>query len=387
MIITLLRKPLEGTVADNVLKHGCGGINIDASRVSFEGSESIDFNAKQRQQADPKEKGWSGHVAQVGSEIQMYKEKGRFPANLVLIHKEGCELQGTKKIKPNGSGTASKKSCVNDCPVKSLDEQSGILKSGAMDSIAKGGQYTTFGQMYERRVQNPASEGGASRFFKQFNTGYEIVDYFKLMITPPIEDPIVLVTPPNDFITDRESVHGLILLGEPTKTQAKEILTGLKSGAHIVMIPEKDSIGYKGTIALEDLGFEVRDSIFVADGTSDIFYGSKASRSEREAGLEVKESSRSNIHPTVKPIEVMEWCGRDIAPNSKVVDPFLGSGTTGVAMSRLGHDFVGIELNPEYAEICEARIRYWMPIGTEMESEAQVSTTQADEGQISLFDS
>ena len=83
----------------------------------------------------------------------------------------------------------------------------------------------------------------------------------------------------------------------------------------------------------------------------------------------------------------MEWCGRDIAPNSKVVDPFLGSGTTGVAMSRLGHDFVGIELNPEYAEICEARIRYWMPIGTEMESEAQVSTTQADEGQISLFDS
>jgi DNA modification methylase len=95
---------------------------------------------------------------------------------------------------------------------------------------------------------------------------------------------------------------------------------------------------------------------------------------------------RANIHPTVKPIEIMEWCARDIAPNSKVVDPFLGSGTTGVAMSRLGHDFVGIELNPEYAEICEARIRHWAPIGTEVESEAGVGEAEEKEGEMySLF--
>jgi hypothetical protein len=55
--------------------------------------------------------------------------------------------------------------------VEALDNQSGILKSGAMDSIAKADQYTTYGKMYERRVTNPASEGGASRFFKQVGGG------------------------------------------------------------------------------------------------------------------------------------------------------------------------------------------------------------------------
>ena len=39
-------------------ENGCGGLNIDATRVGYSDSESIDFNAKQRQQADPKEKGW-----------------------------------------------------------------------------------------------------------------------------------------------------------------------------------------------------------------------------------------------------------------------------------------------------------------------------------------
>ena len=83
----------------------------------------------------------------------------------------------------------------------------------------------------------------------------------------------------------------------------------------------------------------------------------------------------------------MKWCGRDIAPNSKVVDPFLGSGTTGISMSRLGHDFIGIELNHEYAKICESRIRHWMPIGSEITSEAGVGKAEPKEGDtISIFD-
>lgn len=246
-----------------------------------------------------------------------------------------------------------------------------------------------------------------------------MIEYFKTMITPPVEDACVIVSQPNeiDFSTYKKEVfeegalvptyepmvHGLILLGEPTDEQSKEIMSILKPGAHVVMIPK--DIGYKGVIALEDTGFEVRDAIFVGENSEDFHYTSKASRSEREAGLsplnKVSAGSyrfravghfgpipqRANIHPTVKPIEIMEWCARDIEPKSKVVDPFMGSGTTGIAMSRLGHDFVGIELNPEYAKICESRIRHWMPIGTEMDSEAQVGISQPEEGQISLFDS
>lgn len=43
-------------------------------------------------------------------------------------------------------------------------------------------------------------------------------------------------------------------------------------------------------------------------------------------------------------------------PNGKVLDPFTGSGSTGVAAKRLGFEFIGIELNPEYVEIAKARI-------------------------------
>jgi len=229
----------------------------------------------------------------------------------------------------------------------------------------------------------------------------EMIEYFKTMITPPVDDACVVVSTLDDLdfsaykkevyeegalIPSYEPmVHGLILLGEPTDEQAKEIMDILKPGAHVVMIPE--DIGYKGVIALEDTGFEVRDAIFVADKSDSFYYTSKASRSEREAGLSAEGAGRANIHPTVKPIDIMEWCARDISPNSKVVDPFLGSGTTGIAMSRLRHDFVGVELNPEYAKICEARIRHWMPLGTEIESEAQVGKAKPQKGeQISIFD-
>lgn len=269
-----------------------------------------------------------------------------------------------------------------------------------------------------------------------------MIEYFKTMISPPVEDACVIVAHPQEIeftkylkvekqgagsgaIIDLNVplAHGVILLSEPTDEQSKEIFKILKPGGHVVLIPE--DIGYKGVIALEDTGFEVRDAIFVAEESDTFYYTSKASRGEREAGLKgfnkknnteltgreegsaglmrVREDGsigtnpyagmaggvepRANIHPTVKPIDIMEWCARDIKPKSKVVDPFLGSGTTGIAMSRLGHDFVGIELNLEYAKICEARIRHWMPIGTEIESEAQVGKAEPQKGeQISIFD-
>jgi len=100
--------------------------------------------------------------------------------------------------------------------------------------------------------------------------------------------------------------------------------------------------------------------------------------------LVAEEGKRGNVHPTVKPIEIMEWCARGIEASSTIVDPFMGSGTTGIAMSRKGHNFIGIELNPEYAQISEQRIRHWKPIDTEIKSEAKPVDTEF-KGQVSLF--
>ena len=70
------------------------------------------------------------------------------------------------------------------------------------------------------------------------------------------------------------------------------------------------------------------------------------------------EDNRTFCHPSQKPIEVMEWCVRQLpAEASTVLDPFMGSATTGVACVRLGKPFIGIEREPEYFEIACERIR------------------------------
>ena len=108
----------------------------------------------------------------------------------------------------------------------------------------------------------------------------------------------------------------------------------------------------------------------------------KASRSEREAGCEhlavgvwdeTREpdapggnnprnrgtTERGNTHSTVKPIALMRWLVRLVTPpGGTVLDPFLGSGTTACAALAEGFDVIGIEREPDYMKIAEARVRH-----------------------------
>lgn len=61
-------------------------------------------------------------------------------------------------------------------------------------------------------------------------------------------------------------------------------------------------------------------------------------------------------HPTQKPIRLMEWCLGQISDAQTILDPFMGSGTTGVACAKLGRKFVGIEIEPKYFDIACKRI-------------------------------
>ena len=126
-----------------------------------------------------------------------------------------------------------------------------------------------------------------------------------------------------------------------------------------------------------------------ANDPSRFFYVAKASKREKEAGLEGfptqsageltggrKEGSaglnnpragagrtskgRANTHPTVKPIALMRWLVRLVTPpGGTVLDPFAGSGTTGIAAVLEGFHFVGCELDPAHVQIAEARIEHW----------------------------
>lgn len=78
------------------------------------------------------------------------------------------------------------------------------------------------------------------------------------------------------------------------------------------------------------------------------FYCAKASKSDRGEG---------NIHPTVKPTALMRYlCKLVTQPNGVVLDPFMGSGSTGKAAMLEGFRFIGMELNEEYIKIARARI-------------------------------
>ena len=117
------------------------------------------------------------------------------------------------------------------------------------------------------------------------------------------------------------------------------------------------------------------------------FYCAKASKADRDEGLnnfqdkqierlsggEFKHNSGSlnsdknggiakNFHPTVKPTKLMQYLVKLVTPKGgTVLDPFMGSGSTGKACKLEGFDFIGIELDPEYIEIAKARIKATKP--------------------------
>ena len=84
------------------------------------------------------------------------------------------------------------------------------------------------------------------------------------------------------------------------------------------------------------------------------FYCPKVSKSER---------GEDNTHPTVKPQELMKYLCRLVTPKGgTVLDPFMGSGSTGMAAKDEGFDFIGIEKEKEYFEIAEKRIKTASPL-------------------------
>jgi site-specific DNA-methyltransferase (adenine-specific) len=153
-------------------------------------------------------------------------------------------------------------------------------------------------------------------------------------------------------------------------------------------------------------------------GASRFFYVAKASRAERNAGLDGFEekmphdnaghvhadgrawdvpgshsTARANHHPTVKPIALMRWLVRLVTPpGGTVLDPFTGSGTTGCAAVLEGFNFIGCERDPEYVPIANARIAWWAehPEGQDvvaaLDAEAKRQKVAAT-GQDDLFSS
>jgi site-specific DNA-methyltransferase (adenine-specific) len=140
---------------------------------------------------------------------------------------------------------------------------------------------------------------------------------------------------------------------------------------------------WPANVILDEEAAAALDAQSGVGGASRFFYTAKASRSEREAGLDGVEAkreadrtaddlpggdnprnltntARSNHHPTVKPIALMRYMIRLVVPRGAVVlDPFMGSGSTGCAAMVEGMQFVGIDITPEYVDIARRRLAWW----------------------------
>ena len=96
-----------------------------------------------------------------------------------------------------------------------------------------------------------------------------------------------------------------------------------------------------------------------------VFNGQSSNASKDMKGVEQKFTTKpsANIHPTVKPVELMKYLCRLVTPKGgTVLDPFMGSGSTGMAAKDEGFDFIGIEKEKEYFEISEQRIKTTAPL-------------------------
>lgn len=142
------------------------------------------------------------------------------------------------------------------------------------------------------------------------------------------------------------------------------------------------------------------------------FYCAKASKKDRDSGLDMLEekvvndgrktdidnafqrglTSRKNIHPTVKPVELMQYLIRLVSPKgATILDPFNGSGSTGKAVAFENREresefkYIGIELDPEYCEISKGRIDYALN-KFEYDMIHDIKKEEQETGQMSLFD-
>ena len=132
---------------------------------------------------------------------------------------------------------------------------------------------------------------------------------------------------------------------------SEEVLAGFPQGRSSGVFSPKDHHNGGYVQGVTNFGGKGIPSTMYSDtgSAARFFYAAKASKKDRGEG---------NTHPTVKPTDLMRYLCRLVTPpGGTVLDPFMGSGSTGKAAMREGFRFIGCEMSPEYLEIARARIK------------------------------
>jgi len=359
--ITVARKPLEGTVAENVLKWHTGAVNVDRCRVGSEGGTT------RSEQAPYAESGWrTGHKVET-------LNKDRWPAN--LIH-DGSE-EVTELL---NDAARFFKCCPSDrvCPLCNLTHAKAcnniqVWKSILVSSAEKRGWTSQATSEFIARVNaiGPASE----RIVQNVKSAGNLCDSCAISIA------VALVAIKTSDFSNEELQAILDYTGNCNNSILTQNLACFAElWENIDIIPTTKSLSLLFGSVQDVTGNFTRQDTKAGEELkcepSRFAYVPKASKRDRDEGLEEmeekprnerKEGGKSvlevsgklakNHHPTVKPTDLMRYLCRLVTPPGGVVlDPFMGSGSTGKAAMLEGFRFIGCELSEEYFKIADARI-------------------------------
>jgi DNA modification methylase len=226
-------------------------------------------------------------------------------------------------------------------------------------------------------------------------------------LKPAYEPAILARKPLRGTVADNVAQWGTGGLNIDGCRVGDEVLSEQKAGQrnifafnrHNITTPQR--VGrWPANVILDEEAAAALEAQSGVGGASRFFYTAKASRSEREAGLDGVEakkvliysekaqgplpqqtpsipSQRANHHPTVKPIALMRYMIRLVVPRGAVVlDPFMGSGSTGCAAMVEGMQFIGIDITPEYVDIARRRLAWW---SCSLDGNAIMKTEENDE--------
>lgn len=380
--VCVFQAPYRGRPVDSITATGAGALNIDGGRLRTGKSPTVERRESAvRSGKIPTHHGDPETQARMKAEGRMCSQTrpevyceprngellGRWPPNLVLVHKSGCIRQGTRQVQcnpdntargtggiwsgqsntpcgpqygsPDGTEEVEVWACEPDCPVAALDEQSGQQGGGDGRMVNGGafGQNGVYGCAQGAQTRTYADAGGASRFYMNCDWSMEV------------EERLADVFPAQ--------------------------------------------------------------------------YCAKAARAEREAGLEgmavqanadwpqsmdgddARGASRANNHPTVKPLALCKWLGTLLLPPAayaprRLLIPFAGTASEAVGAALAGwEEVILVEQSEEYCEIARKRLEWWMRMRDEtgvadpsrlLVEDARRQTTAAEcarksEGQLSLW--
>ena len=357
--IIIARKPLDGTVANNVLTWGVGALNIDGCRVPIEQGDDV-FAKNPHTRSKGKDSGIYGTYG--AAESNWSGAKGRFPAN--LVH-DGSQM-------------------VLDLFPESKGQQARV----AGNEPSRTGDNGIYGHYGPRNEFNPRNDSGsAARFFYCAKASKNDRNYGceRLLTWAERDQELTQLLEQASNLLARDISESMMLnlveqgcstslFGNENTVLSQEECRFITSTVIPLITASKTCSSSPRSNTSESILDAIRTS--EESGISLARLADKSSQSRQDftsSGTDTATSAVSalfgvlseirgrarvgNFHCTVKPIALMRWLVTLVTPEGGVVlDPFAGSGTTLVACKELGRSCIGIEREPEYVEIIKRRL-------------------------------